>query len=41
MRRAIPNAQLWIAPNCTHGLPKQRAVLFNAVVGEFFKEPVH
>ncbi len=41
MWRAIPHAQLWIAPNSTHGLPKKRAALFNAVVSEFFKEPVH
>jgi pimeloyl-ACP methyl ester carboxylesterase len=39
MWRSIPNAQLWIAPNSTHGLPKLRATLFNQVVGDFFKEP--
>jgi pimeloyl-ACP methyl ester carboxylesterase len=39
MWRSIPNAQLWIAPNSTHGLPKLRAALFNQVVGDFFREP--
>jgi pimeloyl-ACP methyl ester carboxylesterase len=39
MWRSIPNARLWIAPNSTHGLPKQGAALFNQVVGDFFKEP--
>jgi pimeloyl-ACP methyl ester carboxylesterase len=40
MWRPIPNAQLWIAPNSTHGLPKLKAALFNQVVGGFFQEPV-
>ena len=39
MWRFIPKAQLWIAPNSTHGLPKKRAALFNETVGNFFKEP--
>ena len=39
MWRFIPKAQLWIAPNSTHGLPKMRAALFNEMVGNFFKEP--
>ena len=40
MWRAIPGAELWIAPNSTHGLPIRRAALFNQTVEEFFKEPV-
>ena len=39
MWRLIPKAQLWIAPNSTHGLPKRRAALFNEVVDAFFQEP--
>ena len=38
MWRAIPGAQLWIAANSTHGLPKLRAALFNMTVDSFFKE---
>lgn len=37
--RAIPGAQLWIAPNSTHGLPLRRAPVFNSTVDAFFKEP--
>jgi len=36
--RAIPGAQLWIAANSTHGLPKTRALLFNTTVDTFFRE---
>jgi pimeloyl-ACP methyl ester carboxylesterase len=36
--RAIPGAELWIAANSTHGLPKKRAPLFNTTVDGFFKE---
>ena len=39
MWRLIPQAQLWIAANSTHGLPSRRAALFNGVVDNFFKEP--
>jgi pimeloyl-ACP methyl ester carboxylesterase len=37
--RAIPAAELWIAPNNNHGLPVRRAPLFDATVDAFFKEP--
>jgi pimeloyl-ACP methyl ester carboxylesterase len=40
MWRAIPGAELWIAPNSTHGLPRMRAALFNQTVDTFFKEPL-
>jgi pimeloyl-ACP methyl ester carboxylesterase len=33
--QAIPNAQLWIAPNADHGLPLNQAALFNATVEKF------
>lgn len=39
MWRAIPKAELWIAANSSHGLPKNRAELFNLTVDTFFKEP--
>jgi len=34
--RAIPKADLWIAPGVGHGLPLQRPALFNAAVRTFF-----
>ncbi len=40
MWRSIPGAELWIAPNSTHGLPIRRAALFNQTVDNFFKEPL-
>ncbi len=40
MWRAIPKAELWIAANSSHGLPKKRAELFNRTVDAFFKEPL-
>ena len=38
--RAIPEAQLWIAPNSDHGLPMVKPELFNQTVETFFKESV-
>jgi pimeloyl-ACP methyl ester carboxylesterase len=37
--RQIPGAELWIAANSNHSLPRHRAALFNEVVDTFFKEP--
>lgn len=34
--RAIPRAQLWIAPDSDHGLPLMKPELFNAEVERFF-----
>ncbi len=37
--QSIPGARLWIVPNSTHFVPKERAQLFNETVDAFFKEP--
>jgi len=37
--RAVPGAQLWIAPNSDHGLPLAKPELFNPTVDAFFREP--
>jgi pimeloyl-ACP methyl ester carboxylesterase len=34
--RAIPRAQLWIAPDSDHGLPLNKSAVFNAAVERFF-----
>jgi pimeloyl-ACP methyl ester carboxylesterase len=36
---AIPGAALWIVPESTHFVPKERAKLFNETVDSFFREP--
>jgi len=35
---AIPGAELWIAPNSGHDVPKARATQFNETMAAFFKE---
>jgi len=36
--KSIPGAALWIVPNSTHSVPRDRAALFNDTVGAFFRE---